>query len=149
MEKFKESDSKKFDVVSVRCNTKSDGINNAWIVLCDGVEYQTNKVVIDGKCISTTDVVEDCMREHHLTIKNASVDYSIDYTLIRNTKKFLVIDILKTITYRILGTSVTFGIGFISTGNLNVAVALGFSDLILKPLVYFIHERLWHIAKNQ
>ena len=52
-------------------------------------------------------------------------------------------DIIKTITYRILGTSVTFGIGFISTGSVKIASAIGFSDLVIKPIVYFIHERLW------
>jgi uncharacterized membrane protein len=52
-------------------------------------------------------------------------------------------DIIKTITYRILGTSVTFGIGFISTGSFKIASAIGFSDLVIKPIVYFIHERLW------
>lgn len=80
--------------------------------------------------------------------KNHSVDNSVDYALIETKQKFLVLDILKTITYRILGTSVTFGIGFISTGSLDIAVALGFSDLILKPLLYFVHERLWRLSRN-
>lgn len=140
---------KKFEEVSVRHDTSLDGTHGDWKVLCDGVEYKTNKVVIQGECISSFDMVGGMVYKHHLTIKNAVVDYSIDYTLIKSEKRFLFIDILKTITYRILGTSVTFGIGFISTGNLNVAVALGFSDLVLKPLVYFIHERLWHRYINQ
>jgi uncharacterized membrane protein len=76
-----------------------------------------------------------------------NVDYSVDFTLTKNKKKMLFKDILKTITYRILGTSVTFGIGFFSTHDLSVAFTLGFSDLILKPLVYFIHERLWRLHK--
>jgi uncharacterized membrane protein len=52
-------------------------------------------------------------------------------------------DIIKTITYRILGTSVTFGIGFILTGSFKIASTIGFSDLVVKPIVYFIYERLW------
>jgi uncharacterized membrane protein len=67
--------------------------------------------------------------------------------LIRTSNKRLFRDILKTITYRILGTSVTFGIGYFSTGNMSVAMTLGFSDLVLKPMVYFIHERLWGLSK--
>ena len=127
----------------------SDGNSLTWRIICDGVEYKTNKVVIKAECESSKDLTASGEWKHHVTIKDAIVDYSVDYTLIKNKKKFLLTDILKTITYRILGTSVTFGIGFISTRNLNVAVALGFSDLILKPLVYFVHERLWHILKNQ
>ena len=86
--------------------------------------------------------------KHHITIKNAIVEYDVDYALIRTSRKWVFRDILKTITYRILGTSVTFGIGYLSTGNLSVATTLGFSDLILKPLVYFIHERLWRMTKD-
>lgn len=140
---------KRFDIVSVRYESSFDGNKSSWRILCDGLEYRTNKVVINGECVSSMDMTSEGGYKPHLTIKKASVDYSIDYTLIKSEKGFLFIDILKTITYRILGTSVTFGIGFISTGNINVAVALGFSDLVLKPLVYFIHERLWHRYKNQ
>lgn len=140
---------KTYSVVSVRYNTKSDGSQFTWRVICDGVEYLTNKVIIKGEVESSKDLLSSGEWKHHVTIKNAIVDYSVDYTLIRNSHKFIITDILKTITYRILGTSITFGIGFLSTGNLNVAVALGFSDLVLKPLVYFVHERMWHLIKNR
>ena len=73
---------------------------------------------------------------------------SEDFTLTTKSNNRLYRDILKTITYRILGTSVTFGLSFATTGNLNVATMLGFSDLILKPIVYFIHERLWSKKQN-
>jgi uncharacterized membrane protein len=139
----------KYNVVSIRYNTNSDGNTNTWRLICDGVEYLTNKIHIKGDSLSSKDLLKDDIHEHHITIKNAIVDYSVDYTLIENNKKNIVIDIIKTITYRILGTSVTFGIGYVSTGNLNVAVALGFSDLILKPIVYFLHERLWRLYKNR
>lgn len=82
-------------------------------------------------------------------LKNKKVvEYGVDYSLIKNRKKWLLRDILKTITYRILGTSVTFGIGYLSTKDISVATTLGFSDLVLKPLVYFIHERLWSNVRN-
>jgi uncharacterized membrane protein len=139
---------KNYKVVSIRYNTKSDGEVNCWRVVCDGVEYLTNKVVV--KCEATTS--KDWMGEehgfkHHITINNALVDYNVDYTLITTSNKLVFRDILKTITYRILGTSVTFGIGYFSTGNLSIATMLGFSDMVLKPIVYFIHERLWRLNK--
>jgi uncharacterized membrane protein len=68
--------------------------------------------------------------------------------LTTNSKNSVYRSILKTITYRILGTSVTFGLGFATTGSLGVATMLGFSDLVLKPLVYFIHERLWSLKQD-
>lgn len=140
---------KKYKVVSVRYNTNSDGETNCWRVICDGVEYQTNKVVINGRVDTTKDWMGKPLGfKHHITISNAHVDYGVDYTLIQSCNKRLFKDILKTITYRILGTSVTFGIGYITTSSVGVAVTLGFSDLLLKPLVYFIHERLWGLYKN-
>lgn len=139
----------KYKVVSLRYNTNSDGETNCWRVICDGVEYQTNKVVIKGKVDTTRDWMGYHVGfKHHVTIFNAYVDYGVDYTLIQSYNKGVFGDILKTITYRILGTSVTFGIGYITTSSVGVAVTLGFSDLILKPLVYFIHERLWRLYKN-
>ena len=79
---------------------------------------------------------------------NQKVDIDVDNSLTKTFNKSLTKDILKTITYRILGTCVTFGIGYLSTNSLSIATTLGFSDLILKPIVYFIHERLWRVAKD-
>jgi uncharacterized membrane protein len=75
------------------------------------------------------------------------VDYFVYYSLTQIMDKSIYTDIIKTITYRILGTSVTFGIGFISTGSLKVASAMGVSELTIKPILYFIHERLWKNPK--
>jgi len=134
----------RYSEVCIRYNTKSDGERQCWRVVCDGVEYLTDKVEVNGKLETTKDWMgEQWGFRHHVTVKDAVVDYGIDFTLINTQEKLLLRHILKTITYRILGTSVTFGLGFILTGNVNVAVSLGFSDLVLKPLVYFIHERLW------
>ena len=139
---------KRYNTVSIRFNTSCDGEVLCWRVICDGYEYLTNKVVVQGEVLTTKDLIENVGYKHHITIKNAIVNYSVDYTLIRSCQKMILKDIFKTITYRILGTSVTFGIGFLTTGNISVATTLGFSDLILKPIVYFIHERLWRIRKN-
>lgn len=138
----------KYKVVKVRYNTNSDGEKKCWRLICDDIEYLTDKIVINGKVETTKDYMGDKVKfKHHITMHNAIVDYSVDYSLIKNEKKLIFLDILKTITYRILGTSVTFMIGYFGTGNLSVAVTLGFSDLILKPIVYFIHERLWRLYK--
>jgi uncharacterized membrane protein len=149
MVNFKFKKMNEYNVVSIRYNTKSDGSVNRWRLLCDGNEHLTNNIVINGKVRTTTDWMgNEIGYKHHITIRNAVVEYCVDYVLIKNKEKRLFRDILKTITYRILGTSVTFGIGYLSTGNIGVATALGFSDLILKPLVYFLHERMWSKIKN-
>lgn len=50
----------------------------------------------------------------------------------------------KTISYRILGTLTTIIIGYILTGNLVLSSSLGIIELGIKPLIYFIHERMWY-----
>jgi uncharacterized membrane protein len=51
--------------------------------------------------------------------------------------------ILKTITYRILGTLVTVLSAYLLGVTIEVTTLLGLGELLLKPIVYFIHERIW------
>ena len=57
--------------------------------------------------------------------------------------KSLIRHFLKTLSYRIIGTITTFLTAFIMTGDVNVSSAIGLSEIILKPIIYFIHERIW------
>lgn len=50
----------------------------------------------------------------------------------------------KTITYRLLGTIITFMLSYVFTGNIMISSAIGFGELIIKPISYFIHERVWY-----
>lgn len=52
--------------------------------------------------------------------------------------------VAKAITYRIVGTLTTFIISFIFTGSIAVSSAIGFIELVVKPINYFIHERVWY-----
>jgi uncharacterized membrane protein len=52
--------------------------------------------------------------------------------------------IAKAITYRILGSITTFMISFIFTGSVIVSGSISFVELIIKPINYFIHERVWY-----
>ena len=58
--------------------------------------------------------------------------------MIRLNKK-----IYKTISYRILGSLTTVFISIILGLSINWAVLLGVGELILKPILYFIHELVW------
>jgi uncharacterized membrane protein len=52
--------------------------------------------------------------------------------------------IAKTVTYRILGTGVTIFSALALGADVEVAGLLGVSELIFKPLFYFLHERIWY-----
>ena len=52
--------------------------------------------------------------------------------------------IVKSISYRLLGTITTILITYILTGNIVIASSIGFIELCIKPLIYFLHERVWY-----
>ena len=52
--------------------------------------------------------------------------------------------ILKAISYRTLGSFQTFLISYFFTGNFWVAGSLGITEICIKPIVYFLHERAWY-----
>ena len=52
--------------------------------------------------------------------------------------------IAKTISYRILSTTVGFLIMWGISGSIKIGAAFGVSELLLKPFIYFLHERFWY-----
>lgn len=53
--------------------------------------------------------------------------------------------ILKTISYRILGTTVTIITVYLFNQDFKVASIIGISELLIKPIMYFLHERVWYL----
>jgi uncharacterized membrane protein len=52
--------------------------------------------------------------------------------------------IAKTISYRILSTTVGFLIMWGISGSIKIGAAFGAAELLLKPFIYFLHERFWY-----
>lgn len=70
-----------------------------------------------------------------LFIKNIRNDYSVRRHL------------LKSLTWRIVGSLDTTLLGWIVTGKLNTGLKIGGLELFTKFLFYFLHERAWHKIK--
>jgi uncharacterized membrane protein len=51
---------------------------------------------------------------------------------------------VKTITWRITGSSAVFAISWIFTGNVSMAGTIALAQLIISTALYFIHERIWN-----
>ena len=51
--------------------------------------------------------------------------------------------ILKTISWRIVGTLDTMCLGWIITGSPLVGLKIGALELITKFVLYYLHERIW------
>ena len=60
--------------------------------------------------------------------------------------------IVKTISWRITGSSATFFIAYLLTGNFTIAGIIGLTQMISNTILYYIHERIWNRiewARNQ
>ncbi len=53
--------------------------------------------------------------------------------------------ILKTVSWRIVGTIDTIVISWVLTGEIETALAIGSVELVTKMILYFGHERLWNM----
>ena len=50
----------------------------------------------------------------------------------------------KAITYRVFGSIFTGLAAFIITGNISTGGWLTLADLIIKTLIFYVHERVWY-----
>jgi len=56
--------------------------------------------------------------------------------------------IMKSISWRIVGTIDTMIISYFITGKFTIAVSIGSVEVFTKTILYYFHERLWaHIHK--
>ena len=55
--------------------------------------------------------------------------------------------LVKTISWRVLGTVATIVISYVITGTLALAFSIGFIELISKLVLYYFHERTWNKIK--
>lgn len=52
--------------------------------------------------------------------------------------------ILKTISWRIIGTIDTMILSSIITGSWEIGMAIGGVEVITKMVLYYLHERVWY-----
>jgi uncharacterized membrane protein len=55
--------------------------------------------------------------------------------------------IAKAITWRVIGTLDTIILSWIITGNPYTGMKIGFSEVITKMVLYYLHERIWFNIK--
>ena len=52
--------------------------------------------------------------------------------------------IVKTITWRIVGTLDTFLLSWLITGSAKIGAAIGGIEIVTKMILYYFHERGWY-----
>jgi len=52
--------------------------------------------------------------------------------------------IAKTISYRVISTTIGIVVVWGVSGSLKIGTAFGVAELVYKPIQYYIHERVWY-----
>ena len=63
--------------------------------------------------------------------------------MIESTRRTIV----KTLTWRVFATAITFAAVYTVTGAIGPAIGAGVADNVLKGVTYYFHERLWSHSK--
>ncbi len=53
----------------------------------------------------------------------------------------------KAITWRLIASLTTFLIGWYVTGDLEFGMTIGAADVIIKIVLYYLHERAWYHSR--
>jgi len=70
------------------------------------------------------------------------------YLKVSNKADKPIISVLKSVSWRIIGTLDTIIISYFITGKVELAVSIGGIEVISKTILYYFHERLWsHIHR--
>ena len=130
----------------IRYNTVSKDDNERWRLIENGNETLVANIIIDGSTYTTKDWMEEIQDykwhvtcEGHCEIKN-----NIAYIKTIKEKSVLKRHILKTISWRMVGTIDTMILGWIVTGNPLTGLKIGILEILTKMTLYFIHERIWY-----
>jgi uncharacterized membrane protein len=91
--------------------------------------------MIDIRNVKTISIEEyDDLINQSLELKKLNTKKTVSY------KRHVV----KAISYRVLGSLQTCTISYFFTGNFWVAGSIGITEICIKPIIYFFHERAWY-----
>ncbi len=54
--------------------------------------------------------------------------------------------VLKGLTWRVVATSTIIAIAYFTTGDISLAIEIGFIEFFIKLLLYYLHERAWQMV---
>lgn len=55
--------------------------------------------------------------------------------------------LMKTVSWRVVGTIDTMIISYLITGNTAMAMSIGSVEVVSKMVLYYLHERAWSTVK--
>lgn len=129
----------------IRYNTHSKDDNESWRLICDGKEVLVSDIVITSKTKTTKDYIENLGNKYHITCKGVlEVKDNIAYIKTKRPDNPNLRHILKTLSYRLLATTTTVITAYCLGLSIEVASLFGLGEILIKPILYFIHEKIWY-----
>jgi uncharacterized membrane protein len=129
----------------IRYNTQSTDDSNRWRLVSDGNEILVSNIIIDSNVKTTKDFIEGIGDKYHITCTGQlSVIDGVAHIQVKKPDNAVLRHIIKTITYRLFGTAATICAAYLLGASVKVASLIGASELIFKPIIYFLHERFWY-----
>jgi len=129
----------------IRFNTTSTDDSNRWRLITDGTEILVANIYIDAQTYTTKDYIEGLGDKWHITATGIlEIKDGNAYITPKRPDNALKRHIYKTITYRLLASLVTVFGAILLGATPTMATLLGVGEIVLKPIIYFIHERLWY-----
>ena len=130
----------------IRYNTVSTNDTERWRLIENGNETLVSDIVINGLTHTTKDWMSEIndYKWHVSCIGYCTVKNNVAYINTVKEESVLTRHILKTLTYRIVATLTTVITAYSLNVSLTISALLGVGELLIKPIIYFIHERIWY-----
>jgi uncharacterized membrane protein len=130
----------------IRFNTHSKSENDRWRLIENGNEIIVSNIIIDGHTYTTKDWMEDINDwKWHISCQgHCNIKDNVAYIKTVKEESVMLRHILKTISYRFLGTITTVVVAYSLGASVEVSSLLGVGELMIKPIIYFFHERVWY-----
>jgi uncharacterized membrane protein len=55
--------------------------------------------------------------------------------------------LMKTLSWRVAATSTTVVLVFLFTKNIAISAGVSLTEIIIKTIIYYLHERIWNTIK--
>jgi uncharacterized membrane protein len=136
----------KIKTFQIRFNTVSKSEEDRWRLIENGKETLVSDVIVNGHTYTTKDWIEDINDyKWHISCEGfCKIKKNIAYINTVKAESALIRHILKTVSYRILGTLTTVVVAYSLGASMEVSSMIGIGEILLKPLIYFMHERAWY-----
>lgn len=136
----------KIRTFQIRFNTVSKSEDDRWRLIEDGKETLVSNIIVNGHTYTTKDWIDDINDyKWHISCEGfCKIKNNTAYINTVKEESALARHILKTISYRILGTLTTVIVAYFLGASIEVSSMIGIGEIILKPVIYFLHERIWY-----